>query len=803
MAEDIKNLSEDEKAVMGAIQMRIENTALKVAEGQKVSSVIKDMAKEVAEWRTQTDILRQDAEFELPLLKSDTMAPDGTTNIRFTCRNDGALDVFLIDEEKSNVPVLYGRVQADKKGNLSFAEAPARNSDGIPVSDQIDRDYFSFGDRGIADYQQAVLNGIGKFITYDRDPDSPTQTALATMGDNVIDFATVAIPGGIISPAVSIDIVRRQPEIPEEDIKAYDDAIHGYVIESSMRTKDAQRKIEAARKALEFETDKLKKQSLENNIRDYESYFNNIPNIIRNELMALSSDAKYDKVFAQEFDLYESGNQNPIGTISLKLNPYMTPEGNLQKMNEQLKEQFMKKDPALMALTTKGASIEGKGGDSLVFCPPINVRETLARFVSEHNDKAVIISDGMKEIPVNINYDEKKDKYIFKSGNKKLDIPERQVASQIASTKTIRLYTSQGKTDREPFNLKEFAKKIITAPVKKVADLVYGVKADLDTKKMLQPEVRQSRANLADAIYKGTAMIEKAVNKRINEAKDAKRAYVAAVADHLFQKKFEAPYRELSQQYTRKHNELTMRLDEIKQDPSTKAMKKRDFLQMELNKVDTDRAAADRYYNAQYTAYANIVGLEEKTRATSKDLRNMYYGLNYSERAENIASFVKSPEGKAILTNVYNDLRIAASAQKVYIPLVIKENGDKPLKHEIYFSKSQRNEPIVVTYEQAGLDKNGMPKYKKLAGPDVLTVNGFAKLASQGLMEMSLLAEEKSYKMYEQNMEKHISEELSYKVTGAKAQSGKKMESIIEEANKKARKSNPPAERDSKTEHSK
>ena len=62
----------------------------------------------------------------------------------------------------------------------------------------------------------------------------------------------------------------------------------------------------------------------------------------------------------------------------------------------------------------------------------------------------------------------------------------------------------------------------------------------------------------------------------------------------------------------------------------------------------------------------------------------------------------------------------------------------------------------------------------------------FAEIAMQGLMETPMIAAEKSYTMYGQNMDKHIAEELSYKVTGAPTKDSRKIENIIDEANKKA-----------------
>ena len=180
MADDIKReLTEDEKAVKGAIQISMYNSALRFADGENLSNIIKNIALDLSELNGQSDIIRPDAEFSLPLLDSASKSA-GSADINFTCRADGTVDVYL-NESGSALPTLYGRVQPNSRGGHDFNEAPTKSSDNLPISQRIDKDYYSFGDRNISDYRNAILDGISKFMMPNDDPAYFNQTSFASM----------------------------------------------------------------------------------------------------------------------------------------------------------------------------------------------------------------------------------------------------------------------------------------------------------------------------------------------------------------------------------------------------------------------------------------------------------------------------------------------------------------------------------------------------------------------------------------------------------------------------------------------
>ena len=786
MADDIKReLTEDEKAVKGAIQISMYNSALRFADGENLSNIIKNIALDLSELNGQSDIIRPDAEFSLPLLDSASKSA-GSADINFTCRADGTVDVYL-NESGSALPTLYGRVQPNSRGGHDFNEAPTKSSDNLPISQRIDKDYYSFGDRNISDYRNAILDGISKFMMPNDDPAYFNQTSFASMNGHDIDLATITIPGGIINPAVQLDIKLEQtPDHDPAALEAFSNDVEAIYMNANMRHREVERRIESISLKLDEETDPSKRRQLEEQLSSDIQYRDNIPNMVGNQLMQLAEQEKHASIYTRELTIYEDGAIGSMGSIKVKINPFMTPDGNRQNIAKAIDEAFADKDKTLIKMLTLGNSLDAKGRDELIFCPPVNTREVLNGYIKDNANKAAIISDGIKDIPVTISYDKKKDSFVFKNGLKKLNLTEHQVAKQIAATKTVRIYKSSGKTDRQSFNLRELGKKIASATVGKLIKTIEDLKQDKASRQLLMPEVLESRKNLADAIYQGTAMIEAAVNKNIRENKDLNKAYATQLADMAFKEAYGATYKDASHQYTISKNDLTEKINAIKQDPSDKAKSQRAELEKQYADLVEMSDKADAFYKEQYDKQAKIYGVEELSVSSSNDIRTMTYGLNFEERAAKVARFLQSNEGKGMLTNVYLSLIKTAAQQKAYVPLVIKENNDKGLKHEIYFSKDRNKTPIIMTYEQSGTDKYGLPLYKKISEPELLSADMFAEIAMQGLMETPMIAAEKSYTMYGQNMDKHIAEELSYKVTGAPAKDGRKIENIIDEANKKA-----------------
>ena len=794
MANDNNTYSEEEKALRGAIQTRMDIASTRFSEGEKLSTIIRDIAMDISEFQAQSALLKPDAEFELPLLDSK-MESTGHALIRFSCRPNGTLDVYLIDEEKSGIPVIYGHIQPDKRGHRIFTEAPMRLSDIEPLSKTVDKDYYAFGTRSVSDYQKALLDGINKFIVPDINPDSMVQTTLARSEDGKeVDFANITLPGGIICPIITIGMeLKQNTDVTKEELSAFEDEYNAIHLNGDMRIKDAERHIERYKRILEKETDTEKRRELEKLIASNEAYRNNIPNLICNELMQLCEKDEYAGIFTREFAIYEGDNEKPTGSIKVKINPYITVEGNRQKIASQLKESYIARDRTLVTIMTRGNSLESRGGDQLVFGPSFNTKEVLDNYIKKNKDKPVIISDGAKDIAVKISYDEKKDQYIFKNGLKKIDHPPHLVAAQISSVKTIQIYQSKGRTDRSPFSLKDFGKKLKEATVGKLVKAIEDIKGDAEMKHMLQPEVRESRMKLAEAIYKGTSMIEDSISRLITEQKNLNRAEAAAIADQAFKQQFGTSYHETSHELTIAHNKLVEEINNIKNAPAPEILARRVDLERQLSILDEKRTRMDDFYAEQYISQAKRLSVDisysagERSTMSSDELRLMQH-KDFVERSSRISLFLSSKQGKEMLAEVYNSLKEAARAQKVYVPLIIKENDEKGTKHEIYFSKDPRKAPVVISYEQTGTDRNGFPVYKKIDEPHTLFVEEFAGIAAHGLMETSIVAEEKSVNMYVQNQERHTVEELSQRITGSNTKDGRSIEKIIDDAGSKARK---------------